>query len=78
MPRTFCPLILVTRNISIQDFGSAIVNSACNQGQWEVVFQGQGNVLFQCAWWDSQHGCCAIQHVSHLAMQEERPQRFTK
>lgn len=78
MTNTFCPIILATRNITTQDFGTSIVSSICNQGKWEVVFKGNEKVLFQCSWWDIQHNCCAIQHISQLALHAEKKQMVIK
>lgn len=72
MAKTFCPIVLVARNFKAQDYGTALVKSICNKGQWEVVFEGQGQVLFQCALWDETHNCCALKHISKLALHEEK------
>lgn len=81
MPSTakvFCPLILISRNAKAQDFGTALVKSICNRGQWEVVFNGKGTILFQCALWDERHGYCSIKHISRLALHEEKKQTMIK
>ncbi len=76
--KTFCPLVLITRNVKAQDFGTALVKSICSQGQWEVIFKGKGKVLFQCALWDEQHGYCSLKHISRLAIQEEKKQTMIR